>query len=279
MRDLRKLIPRLRGPGTNVLKMKKPLPLHMRTKIREHLNKSDPTVKDDKSAKPELPFGKPADRVPFWHIFKGDYVYVHQGPLKGKWGRVVETNKYTNGITIEGVNVRSVKVPIFLLRNKPEDNQDPVIDIAHEVHYANVRLLAHAKTDAGEPVLIPVKLKKHSSTNLRSIIRPNIEGVQIHTIHLPRPKTEDKPKDPEGKLDTKNPVVSKVTWSPSLSEPPLPPFAIGDLRANWSRRLDRIWGYKKNNDDFTEIAKDLVRAETAAEDLIKKPISPNTYSD
>ncbi|WBW74544.1 mitochondrial ribosomal protein subunit L24 [Schizosaccharomyces osmophilus] len=269
MKDLRTVFPKYYGGGKSLLRSKRSLPVHMRTRLYDHL-RSKEFDRDPTEAQLELPVVPPTSRIPYWNVFKGDYVHVHSGPNKGKWGRVLDTNKYTNGITIEGVNVRSVRIPKYLLRSPPEDGKDPVVDLAHEIPYSQIQLLANAKSTDGKRVLVPVEAtSKSNSPKGRKLIAPNYEGIDNKDVHLPTPK-DDKPQRADGSMDTKESTVAKVTWSPSLTEAPLPPFAVGDLRVNWSRRLEHVWAYKKNKKDIFEIAKNLVRAENTAEAFVKQ---------
>ncbi|EPY52449.1 ribosomal protein subunit L40 [Schizosaccharomyces cryophilus OY26] len=269
MRDLRAVFPKFYGDGKSLLRSKRNLPIHMRTRLYDHRKNKD--MKENPSAvQLELPIVPPASRIPYWNVFKGDYVHVHSGPHKGKWGRVLDTNKYTNGVTIDGVNVRSIEIPSYLLRSPPEDGKDPVVDLAHEIPYSQIQLLANATNADGKRVFVPVEaISKSNSPGDRKLVPPNYEGIDNKDVHLPVPK-EDEPQRPDGVMDTKESTVAKVTWSPSLTEPPMPPFAVGDLRVNWSRRLERAWAYNKNKKSILEIAKNLVRAENAAEAFVKR---------
>uniref|UniRef100_A0A7S2XHY8 Large ribosomal subunit protein uL24 C-terminal domain-containing protein n=1 Tax=Lotharella oceanica TaxID=641309 RepID=A0A7S2XHY8_9EUKA len=68
-------------------------------------------------------------KIKDWKIFKGDRVIVNASGAKGQVGKVIDINKHTSRLVVEGVKRRRVlRNGKFVLAEKP-------------IHYSNVQLI------------------------------------------------------------------------------------------------------------------------------------------
>ncbi|EEB09293.1 ribosomal protein subunit L40 [Schizosaccharomyces japonicus yFS275] len=211
----------------------------------------------------QLPAVPKEKRIRYWDIAVGDLVLVAKGPGAGQRGRVLEVNPKTNGVVVQGVNVRTVKVPEYLLQPQDRDGKEKLIDVAHEVPYDSLRLLTLSTDENGEQGLKPVEIKrgklffnkeKRQLTWKRWIVGEN--------RFLPWPKApNNRPKPVVGPMDTTEAIAAQVTWKPTLETPPIPLSVSDELHSRMSRRNRKEWARETNKNLTEHIAVSLLQAD------------------
>ena len=129
-----------------------------------------------------------------------------------------------------------------------------------------VAALPHPDTGVERDVIInALKLRRRNIAQLRGEDPPErvIAGVSP-TIAIPYPEKEKKEEE-EHDCDTLRIEVEDKTWTPTLTEPPMPPSIIDELRGKYSKfrtRHDEEWLEGKREED--RLAEDKKRWEKLA---------------
>ena len=71
------------------------------------------------------------------HIKKGDTVFVNAGNYKGEQGKVLDVNRKTNRVIVEGVNMMKKHTKANPQSNKPGG----IIEREGPIHPSNLRLV------------------------------------------------------------------------------------------------------------------------------------------
>ena len=135
-------------------------------------------------------------------------------------------------------------------------NQKPYTPLSLPIPFSSLRLVAplpHPETGIKRDVIInALHLRKRNIAQLRGLEPPEriIAGVSP-AISIPYPekaKTEEEDHD----CDTLRIEVEETTWTPTLTEPPMPPSVIDELRGKYSKfrtRHDEAWLEGKREED------------------------------
>ena len=152
-----------------------------------------------------VPKVKAKDVVQSWRIFKGDRVCVISGPEKGKEGTVERVFRRRNQVIVDGVNLAKVSA-------KP-DESDPDRRF----------LLVHRGLDVSNVQLIDPVNKKPTKIEWR--LNPDGTKTRVSKTsgaEIPRP-VYPKIVRKAGPFDTNAEEACRVTYKPSLLDPPIPP--------------------------------------------------------
>ena len=122
-----------------------------------------------------------------------------------------------------------------------------------------VAALPHPETGVERDVIInALKLRKRNIAQLRGEDPPEriIAGVSP-AIPIPYPEKE-KREETDNDCDTLRIEVEDITWTPTLTEPPMPPSIIDELRGKYSKfrtRHDEEWLEGKREEDRLAVEK------------------------
>ncbi|KAG4305114.1 hypothetical protein PORY_001284 [Pneumocystis oryctolagi] len=187
----------------------------------------------------------PKDRIKFWNIAIGDQVLhnvqVISGKDKGSQGKVIEIDKKTNRLKVEGIKMCKKYVP-KVLRTKEMTNS--VIQLPMFIHYSNVRLIGEIQGEKyGEKKLVAVRHIKRGKlfynkdrrilTWRRWVVGEN--KFLPWPINLPKDEKEHEQRYKEYKNDTKAADVWEKTFIPTLYSPPIPLSIEDELRNKYSK--------------------------------------------
>lgn len=84
------------------------------------------------------------------HVRSGDNVTVISGNSKGKTGKIVEVNRKTNRVVVEGINIVKKHV-----KPSAQNPQGEIREMAGSIHISNVQLI---DPSSGKPSRVGRKL-------------------------------------------------------------------------------------------------------------------------
>ncbi|KAG4302056.1 hypothetical protein PCANB_001937 [Pneumocystis canis] len=213
----------------------------------------------------------PKDRIKFWNIAIGDQVQVITGKDKGRQGKVIEIDKKTNRLKVEGLKMCKKYVP-KVLRTKEMTNS--IIEMPMFMHYSNVRLIGEIQGEKyGSKKLIAIRHINRGKlfyNKDRKILtwRRWVAGENKFLpwpINLPKDEKEREQRYKEYKVDTKAADVWAKTFIPTLHSPPIPLSIEDELRNKYSK-------YRRDKKDVTKS----VIPYTAISEKVAKAISFGT---
>ncbi|KTW32220.1 ribosomal protein L24 [Pneumocystis jirovecii RU7] len=183
----------------------------------------------------------PKDRIKFWNIAIGDEVQVISGKDKGRQGKVIEIDKWTNRLKVEGLKMCKKYIPKVL---RTKDMTNNVIEMPMFIHYSNVRLIGEIPGEKyGTKKLVVVKHINRGNlfyNKDRKILtwRRWVVGENKFLpwpVNLPKDEKEREQRYKEYKNDTKAANVWTKTFTPTLYSPPIPLSIEDELRNKYSK--------------------------------------------
>ncbi|KTW26033.1 ribosomal protein L24 [Pneumocystis carinii B80] len=183
----------------------------------------------------------PKDRIKFWNIAVGDQVQIITGKDKGQQGRVIEIDKKTNRLKVEGLKLCKKYLPKVLRTN---DTGKSVIEMPMFIHYSNVRLIGEIQGEKyGIKKLINIRHinkgklfynKDRKLLTWRRWIAGENKFLPWPT-NIPKTEKEREQRYKDYKVDTKINDVYAKTFIPVLYSPPFPISLEDELRNKYSK--------------------------------------------
>ncbi|KAI8336940.1 translation protein SH3-like domain-containing protein [Chlamydoabsidia padenii] len=162
----------------------------------------------------------PKDRVIKWNIVTGDKVAIIAGKDKDTIGEIKSVDRKTNSVIVEGKKLAKKHVP--LQPAAPEG----IMRKEQPIHVSNVMLL-HPDTQ------IPTRIERRRVEKTLEdgrVVNRWSRFVRNSDVEIPKPTRKYNDKSGEEAFVTAPNDALAVTYTPSMTEPPVPSDLIKELR-------------------------------------------------
>lgn len=203
--------------------------------LSQHLLESPQLTSEERKKRIARFAGKGPRNFPYCNIRKGDRVVLLSGRDKGKIGKIRDVDLNKGEVKVEGLNKVDAAIPEWVKKSGME--YKPFESVEKAISFDDIRLVT-ALYDPATKETRDVVVKETRTANWftdrvnrKTTWDRRIAGTEIK---IPWPK-EVEQEVVQHPCDTKPLDVDRITFVPTLIEPPMPPAVLDELRNKFSK--------------------------------------------